>query len=219
MQKLDMYYFENNSTGRLSSILNDDINQLERFLDVGPNQMIHIATSVLVIGGVFFYVSPLVACVSFLPMPLILWGTFYFKNRLEPLYVHIREAAGRLSTRLNNNISGIATIQSFVTESYERAHLHEDSDAYRAVNISGIRVSAAFVPVIRMGILLGFLSTLILGAYEVSQSRIAVGSYSVLVFLTQRLLWPLTGLAQAVDLYQRGMASAKRALGSISAST
>jgi ATP-binding cassette subfamily B protein len=63
-----------------------------------------------------------------------------------------------------------------------------------------------------MAVLAGFVATLVIGGFKTVDRTLEVGSYSVLVFLTQRLLWPLTNLAQTVDLYQRAMASTRRVL-------
>jgi ATP-binding cassette subfamily B protein len=63
-----------------------------------------------------------------------------------------------------------------------------------------------------MAILAGFLATFILGGMKALDGRLNVGAYGMLVFLTQRLLWPLTRLAQTVDLYERAMASTRRIL-------
>jgi ATP-binding cassette subfamily B protein len=86
------------------------------------------------------------------------------------------------------------------------------SDAYRVANREAIRYSSAFVPLIRMAILAGFTATLLIGGRLVLDGTMEVGIYSVLVFMTQRLLWPLTDLGETLDLYQRGMASTRRIL-------
>ncbi|NQZ02744.1 MAG: ABC transporter ATP-binding protein [Bdellovibrionales bacterium] len=212
LQNLDISFFENKNTGSLTSILNDDINQLERFLDGGASQMIQTFTAVVGVGTVFFVISPSIATVAFLPIPVIIIGAFYFQKRAMPLYAGVREKVGLLNTRLNNNISGLVTIKSFTNEQKESAALKTDSLAYVNANLKAIAVSSAFIPVIRMAILSGFLATFIWGAWQVNQGDLAVGAYGVLVFLTQRLLWPLTGLAATVDLYERAMASTRRIL-------
>jgi ATP-binding cassette subfamily B protein len=212
VQKLEMAYFENRSSGSLVTILNDDINQLERFLDGGANSLIQVATSTLLIGIVFFYLAPSVALLAMLPMPAILLGAFYYQRRAEPLYRGVREQASAIGARLANNLGGIATIKSYVAEERELASLTADSRAYTEANARAIRVSSAFIPLIRMAILAGFVATLVLGGFMTIEGTLAVGSFSVLVFLTQRLLWPLTNLAQTVDLYQRAMASTRRVL-------
>ena len=212
VQKLDMAYFETQRTGNLMSIMNDDINQMERFLNGGANQIIQVFCSSIMVSGVFFALQPGIAMVALLPVPVILFGAFWFQNRLAPRYAKVREAAGDVSARLNNNLLGLATIKAFATEGFEADHIEQGSNAYRSANRQAIRVSSAITPVIRMAILSGFTATLLYGGWLTLHDQLAVGAYSVLVFLTQRLLWPLTGLAEVADLYQRSMASIARSM-------
>jgi ATP-binding cassette, subfamily B, bacterial len=212
VQRLDMAFFEDRSTGGLTATLNDDINQLERFLNGGANMLIQVFSTVVLVGAVFFYLAPKVAVLAMLPIPFILAGAFYYQFRVEPLYAGVREQAAAIAARLTNNISGIATIKSYTAEERETRAIRDESLAYTEANAKAIRVSSAFIPIIRMAILGGFLATLVVGGRMAIAGEIGVGSFSVLVFLTQRLLWPLTGLAETVDLYQRAMASTARVL-------
>ncbi|MBI3730759.1 MAG: ABC transporter ATP-binding protein [Burkholderiales bacterium] len=213
VQKLEMAYFENQRTGNLMSILNEDINQMERFLNGGANQIIQVICSSIMVSAVFFTLQPSLAVISLLPVPLILIGAFWFQKRLAPRYSEVREAAGDVSARLNNNLLGLATIKAFATESFEKNHIAEASNAYRQANSNAIAISAAITPVIRMAILAGFTATLVYGGWLTLQGELAVGAYSVLVYLTQRLLWPMTGLAEVADMYQRSMSAIDRAMG------
>ncbi len=212
LQDLELAYFEERSTGGLMSILSDDINQLERFLDVGANDLLQTATTIVILGGAFFILAPNVAWMTMLPIPFILWGTFAYQDLLEPRYADVREKLSFLNSRLSNNLSGITTIKSFTAEEYESKRLESDSEAYRRSNGKAIKLSAAFVPLIRMLILIGFTALLLFGGMSAVNGKMSVGTYSVLVFLTQRLLWPLTRLGQTFDLYQRAMASTNRVM-------
>jgi ATP-binding cassette, subfamily B, bacterial len=217
VQDLDLAYFEDRSTGNLVAILNDDVNQLERFLDGGANNLIQVVTTLVAVGAVFFFVSPLIAVVAFTPIPVIVVGAFYFQRRATPLYADVRDRVGRLASKLSANISGIATIKSFATEPLEAERVQSDSSAYVRANRRAIAVSSAFIPIIRMAILAGFLATFLIGGWKTLSGALPVGAYGVLVFLTQRLLWPLTSLAETVDLYERAMASSRRILDLIEA--
>ncbi|MEB3826684.1 ABC transporter ATP-binding protein [Phormidium sp. CCY1219] len=212
LQELELAYFEERSTGGLMSILSDDINQLERFLDVGANELLQVSTTVVVIGTAFFILAPSVAWMAMLPMPFIIWGSIAFQRRLAPRYAQVRENVSLLNGQLANNLSGMTTIKSFTAEKYEVKRIARFSQAYRQSNRRAIAFSAAFVPLIRVIILIGFTGTLLYGGLAVVEGNLAVGTYSVLVFLTQRLLWPLTRLGQTLDLYQRGMASITRVM-------
>ncbi|MDX5329409.1 MAG: ABC transporter ATP-binding protein/permease [Marinobacter sp.] len=211
-QRLDMSFFEARSSGQLVATMNDDVNQLERFLDGGANAMIQVAVTVVAVGAVFFVLSPLIALLAFTPIPLIIWGAFYFQRKAGPLYADVREKVGDLSSRLANNLGGIATIKSFTAELREARRLKQASEAYVEANRQAIRISSAFIPVIRMAILAGFLATFTVGGMMALNGDLNVGAYGVLVFLTQRLLWPLTGLAEIIDLFERAMASTRRIL-------
>ena len=124
----------------------------------------------------------------------------------------MREKVGLLNSRLSNNISGITTIKSFTAEEEERAKVEKESDDYRLSNQAAIKLSAAFTPLIRIVILVGFMATLIFGGLDTLNGKMEVATYSLFVFLTQRLLWPLTRLGETLDLYQRAMASTVRVL-------
>ncbi|WP_114991445.1 ABC transporter ATP-binding protein [Synechococcus sp. UW179A] len=212
LQRLEMDFFEHDSSGRLLTVLNDDINQLERFLNHGANEILHLITTVLLVGCLMTVLAPGVALFAFLPIPIILWGSLNFQRRLAPRYGDVRRRAGDMASRLTNNIGGMLTIKSFAQEGWELEQLRRESDAYRECNRHAIRISAAFIPLIRFAILFAFLAILLVGGVQARNGVIAVGTYSFLVFITQRLLWPLTTLGRTLDDYQRAMASTQRVL-------
>ena len=212
IQDLDLAWYAEQSRGGLMSVLNDDVNQLERFLDGGANDLIQVLTTVLAVGAAFFGLSFGVAGLAMLPIPVILWFSFTFQRRIAPRYAAVRGEVGALNAVLENNLAGIATIKSFVAEEREARRVEAASQRYRAANQKAISLSAAFSPLIRMAIVVGFVATLVYGGWLAVNDQMAVGTYSVLVFLTQRLLWPLTRLGSMFDLYQRAMASTERVL-------
>ena len=207
---LDMKYFENKSSGRLMAILNDDVNQLERFLDTGANKLLQTATTVIVIGGTFLYISPLIATFAFIPIPIIIFGSFKFTSTIASRYERIRESIETLNSNLSNSISGILNVKSFTREVKELERIETSSNEVKSANYHAIKLSAAFIPIIRVAILFGFTATLLIGGFLALDGEIKVATYSVLLFITQRLLWPLTELGDTFDLYQRAMASFNR---------
>ena len=212
LQQLELAFFEQDSSGRLMTVLNDDINQLERFLDRGANQILQLITTVLVVGIGMAIVAPEVALFAYLPIPVILLGSLRFQRQLAPRYREVRARAGDLASRLANNLGGMLTIKSFTAEPLELQRLQAESLAYLESNGRAIRLSAAFIPLIRFAILFAFVAILLVGGFQALSGQLAVGTYSVLVFITQRLLWPLTTLGRTLDEYQRSMASTQRVL-------
>lgn len=210
VQQLEMAYFEDKNTGELLTVLNEDVNQLELFFDKGITDFIYFVVSVVVVGCIFFYVSPFIAVFVFFPVPIIFFIAHTFQKRLGDLYMHVRESAGTLGARLGNNLIGIAMIKSYTTEEYELERLKKDSNAYRDAHCQSIAASAAFIPIVRMAIACGFVITIVLGGWYTLQGGLAIGGYSILISMTQRLLWPFIYLAKSMDVYKRSMASANR---------
>ncbi|MFX1254790.1 MAG: ABC transporter ATP-binding protein, partial [Promethearchaeota archaeon] len=213
IQHLEMEYFEDRQTGGLMSILNNDINQLERFLDVGANDLIQVTVTAITILTSFFLLSPQIAWMAMLPMPFIIIFSVKFQRRLESRYADVRETVSVLNGQLSNNLTGIATIKSYTNEVYEENRILKSSNSYRESNRNAIRFSSAFSPLIRMIIVVGFTLMLIFGGIQTLEGNLEVAAYSAMIFLTQRLLWPLTRLGDTFDQYQRAMASTKRILG------
>ncbi|MDQ7028184.1 MAG: ABC transporter ATP-binding protein, partial [Anaerolineae bacterium] len=192
VQNLELAYFEDRSTGGLMSILNDDINQLERFLDVGANDLLQVTTTVLIIGGLFVITAPSVAWMAIIPMPLIVYGSIWFQKKLGPRYSAVREQVGMLNSQLSNNLSGIATIKSYTAENHEVERIRRESNTYQERNRAAILLSSAFSPLIRMLIVSGFIAIMVFGGQLALSGQLNIGLYSILIFMTQRLLWPLT---------------------------
>tara|TARA_B110000003_G_scaffold71719_1_gene73028 strand:- start:2584 stop:4353 length:1770 start_codon:yes stop_codon:yes gene_type:complete len=212
IQNLEMQWFSEQSTGGLMSILNDDVNQLERFLDQGANDLLQLATTITVVGTIMFILAPEVALLAVIPVPIIVIGSFIFQRRIGVRYKKVREEVGELNALLNNNLQGITTIKSFTAESRESERVSLSSGSYRNANRDAIRLSASFVPLIRMAILFAFTANMLVGGWMALDGELDVGAYAIIVFITQRLLWPLTRLGQTFDLYQRAMASTTRVL-------
>ena len=188
------------------------MNQLERFLDGGANDLIQLAVTGIAVSIAFFAISPEVAWWAMLPVPLVVLGSLWFQRRLEPRYAEVRARVGLLNARLSNTLGGMATVKSFTAEDEERRGLERESLAYAEANRSAIVLSSAFSPLIRIVILVGFTVTLVYGGHLALEGVLAVGAYGLLVFLTQRLLWPFTRIGAVLDLYQRAMASTRRVL-------
>jgi len=81
VQRLELAWFERRRTGNLMAVLNDDINQMERFLNGGANDLIQVVTGSLLVGAVFFALTSRIAVLALLPVPLIVYGAFWFQSR------------------------------------------------------------------------------------------------------------------------------------------
>ncbi len=212
MQKREISFFENERTGNLMSILNNDINQLERFLNSSFYQILHLITLFIFASVSLFLVSPKLAWIGIIPLPFIFIGSMYYQKLISPHYQNIRQKVGALSSRLENNISGIMVVKSFTAEKFEAERVEEASSDYRDANFNAIRFNALYVPLIRILITVGFVSVLVLGSFMIinDTGEITIGALAFFSMMIQRLLWPVTGLGRIFDEYERAKASARR---------
>lgn len=212
MQNREIAYFENQRTGNLMAMLNDDINQLERFLNTNLNDILQLIVLVIFAGWSLCSTNLSLGLLGMIPIPLIILGSVYYQRKVAPYYKEVREGVGILSNRLENNISGISIIKSFTAESYELGRVAASSQNYRDANFRAIRWSSLYVPLIRMFIALGLAGTLALGAFWVLEGTngFTLGGLAFFAMMIQRLLWPVTRLGTISDEYERARASARR---------
>ena len=216
IQNREMAFFEEHRTGETMAMLNDDVNQLERFLNTGLNDLVQLGTLFLFAGFVLFTTSWQLALVGLAPLPLIVLGSLWYTRLISPRYRRVRQTVGELSSRLENNLGGMPVIKAFTAEPYEMERVRKASAAYRDANVHAIKLSAAYVPLIRTGIALGFAGVLFAGAYWVihgEQHGITVGLLVLFAMMIQRLLWPMTRLGNTLNEYERAKAAARRTFG------
>jgi len=217
MQSREMAYFENQRTGNLMSMLNNDVNQLERFLNGSFKDIIQLVILVTVAGWALLDLSFTLGMIGISSIPFIVIGSFYYQRKIEPHYRTVRASVGALSNRLENNISGIAVIKSFTAEQYESARVEASSEDYRDANFQAIRWNAIYNPAIRMVIVMGYAFALLVGAYWIINGigDFTVGSLAFVGMMLERLLWPVTRLGEVFDQFARARASARRIFGLI----
>ena len=221
MQRLDMGFFADKQTGELMSILSNDVNRLERFLNEGMNGALRLSVMVLAIGGILVTLNWQLALVALLPVPLIMVFTYYFVQLIQPKYASVRSSVGTLNSRLENNLGGISVIKSSNTEPYESERVEDVSMEYYDANWDAIRTRITFFPALRLLAGVGFVTTFLVGGLWVFQGTapgpftgtLDVGAFVTFILLTQRFIWPMAQFGQIINMYQRAKASAERIFG------
>lgn len=212
LQKKPLSFFENNRTGNILSILNEDINRLERFLYDVYNEMIQIIVLLIFSTIAFISVSWQLALIGLIPIPFIIFGSIFYQRWIGKYYKNIRDQAGVLNSRLENNISGIQVIKSFSTEQFEKDRVESASNDYLIANKEAIKYQVLYTPLIRMFVAVGFAGVLLIASLWILEGKnnISIGQLALYGMLIQRLLWPLTRLGKVFDEWQRSQAGAKR---------
>ncbi|MFD1511973.1 ABC transporter ATP-binding protein [Halomarina rubra] len=220
MQGLDLGFFADKQTGELMSILNNDVNRLEQFLNGGLGVLTQLLVTVLGVAGLLFYVNPQLALLTLVTVPIIAVFTHKFVQTIQPMYADVRSTVGRMNSRLENNLGGIEVIKASNTETYETDRVTDTSQEYYDTNVRAITTRVKFFPGLQLTAGIGFVITFVVGGVWVFQGApgpfsgpLSVGNFVTFVYLGQRLIWPMAQFGQLINLYQRAQASAERIFG------
>ncbi len=220
MQRLDMGFFADKQTGEMMSILSNDVNRLEKFLNDGMNSLFRLLVMVVGIGGLLLAINWQLALVALLPVPLIAVFTSLFIKTIQPKYAEVRSTVGRVNSRLENNLGGIQVIKSSTTESYESDRVEDVSREYFDANWGAIRTRIKFFPGLRVLAGIGFVVTFVVGGLWVTRGppgpftgELSTGMFVVFILYTQRFIWPMAQFGQIINMYQRARASSERIFG------
>ena len=225
MQRLNMGFFADKQTGELMSILSNDVNRLERFLNDGLNSTFRLAVMVLGIAGILFWLNWQLALIALIPVPLIALFTYKFIQIIQPKYAEVRSTVGNVNSRLENNLGGIQVIKSANTEGYESDRVEDVSGDYFDANWDAIETRIKFFPGLRVIAGIGFVLTFLIGGIWVLSTEttgaapgpltepLFTGEFVTFILLTQRFIWPMAQFGQIINMYQRAYASAERIFG------
>ena len=220
MQRLNMGFFADKQTGELMSILSNDVNRLERFLNDGMNSFFRLSIMVLGIAVILLSMNWQLALVALVPVPVIGLFTKKFIEVIQPKYAEVRSSVGQLNSRLENNLGGIQVIKTANTERFESDRVDDVSGDYFDANWDAIDTRIKFFPGLRLISGAGFALTFIVGGLWVLgeplgplSGNLKSGEFVAFILYTQRFIWPMAQFGQIINMYQRAHASSERIFG------
>ncbi len=214
LQKLSLKDIEQRRIGWLTSVINEDINKMSAFFQGGGmggiSAIIYIISVFFFIGSMFLYISPTIFLINLTVIPVVLAITFYYKKRMGKYQDAVREESAKTNSLLTHNLMGISSIKSLVTGQYEEQRIAEQSNEYRTASTKEGLIEAQFIPVVRLPIVCAFVCVLVYGGFQVLNGSLPVSVYTVVVFISQRFIWPFAFLGKTTEEYEDTMTSARR---------
>ncbi|MFC7239955.1 ABC transporter ATP-binding protein [Saliphagus sp. GCM10025317] len=221
MQNLDMTFFDDKQTGEVMAVLNNDTQNLERFLD---NALMNSARLLVMVGGiagVLFYLNWQLATVTLVAVPVMFAFTLWFMRVIEPRYVRQRSSVGWLNTRLENSLSGMDLTKTTASEAYEVSRVRKASKRLFDDTMAVLKLSYVYRPGMELLAGLAFAATFLVGGLWLTNGAapgpfsgtLSVGNFVTFLFLTQRIVAPLAEVSNIVDQYENAKASSERVFG------
>ncbi|HEY6903463.1 MAG TPA: ABC transporter ATP-binding protein [Candidatus Acidoferrales bacterium] len=207
---LDPEFYARNRTGDLMSRATNDLNAVRMVL--GPGIMYTATTIATMVLAIFFMVklSPMLTLWVLIPVPLVAFAVRYFGQIIHRLSEQIQAALGVLSTRAQENLTGIRVIRAYAQEEPEIALFDKANRHYVERNIKLISSWSLFFPALSALIGLTVVILLGLGGMEVTDHKVSLGTFlSFYAFLVQ-LIFPMIAIGFVTNIFQRGAASMGR---------
>ena len=208
--KLDPTFYHNTQTGDIMARATNDVEAVRMM--IGPGIM-HIGNAIVstIIAILFMlYLSPKLTLYSLLPLPVLSIVVNRLGNAVHKRFMKIQEYFAVLTSRVQENLSGVRVIRAYHQENSEINNFGKHNRKYVDLNVSMIRVYGFLYPLLTM--LAGTITMAVLyfGGKEVISGTISLGTLvAFFVYLTM-LVWPMVAMGWVVSLYQRGIVSLER---------
>jgi len=210
LQRLDLKYYDRNPVGRLMTRVTSDVDALNDLFTAG---VITIFGDVFALAGIMIIMIGMnwrLALVAFSVLPLIVLVTQWFRRSVRESYRVVRGLIARINAFLQENITGMATVQLFRREPLNFAKFDHIDATHRDANISSIFYYAVFYPAIEA--ISSLASALIIwyGGGRVMQSALTLGALVAFLQYSQRFFRPISDMSDKFNVLQSAMASSER---------
>ena len=217
VQSLGMDFFDDQRTGDVMSVLNNDVNNFEDFLTDGMKSAVHVTGFVLGTGLFLVLLNWQLAIVALLVAPVIAVTNYWFSQKMGVIYGQVRSKVGTLNAQLATNINGMAVVKAYTQEDRESARIASTSSEYCESKLDEVDVRMLHFPSMRVLTGFGFTVTFAVGGYWILRGapfaftgKMTAGTLIPFVFYTRSLMWPMQTIASIINTYENAKASARR---------
>ncbi len=208
--KLDPEFYVRNRTGDLMSRATNDLNAVRMVL--GPGIMYSATTIVTMAMALLFMfkLSPILTLWVLIPVPFVVIAVRYFGETIHRLSEIIQAALGVLSTRAQENLTGIRVVRAYTQEESEIERFDEANREYVDRNIKLIGTWSLFFPALSALVMATVVILLGLGGKEVVNGRVSLGTLTAFYTFLVQLTFPMIAIGWVTNIFQRGAASMRR---------
>jgi ATP-binding cassette subfamily B protein len=212
IQKLPLRFFQNNSTGNIMSHATNDVNSVRSYLGPAVMYSMDTGTKFIVAFSIMLSLSWKLTLYTLLPLPVLSFFVYNFSKRIHKKFTLIQEKFSELTTRAQENFSGIRVIKSYVREDYEINEFTKLSQDYLKKNMDKVKIQALFMPVLYLTAGLSTIIAIGAGGKMVIDGSLTLGTILAFISYLGMLIWPTIAFGFVANLVQQASASMKRIL-------
>jgi ATP-binding cassette, subfamily B, multidrug efflux pump len=210
IQRLPLRFFQNNSTGNIMAHATNDINAVRMFL--GPAVMYSTDTGIrlIIVLSIMISIDPLLTLYSLIPLPILSYAVYVLGKKIHQRFTLIQEKFAEITTKAQENFSGIRVIKSYLREDSEIKQFLQLSNDYLKRNMSMVKIQAAFMPILMLITGLSIVIVIWVGGSGVISGTISLGEITAFVIYLGILIWPMIAFGWVINIIQQAEASMKR---------
>lgn len=210
LERLPVNYFDQRASGDLMTRVLEDVNAVERLLIDGTEQGSVAVLSIIGVALILMLTNPVLAGVSFIPLPLLIGGALWYTLTAHRRYRAQREAASAMNALLMDNLQGVRQIKAFGREAHEDERFARRADDLRQGTLGIMRVWAAYSPAMSFAGALGMVLVLWVGGRQVLAGEITLGQLVGFLFYLALFYEPVARLHGLNQMLQAARAAAER---------
>jgi ATP-binding cassette subfamily B protein len=210
LQKMSANFFQNMPTGDVMSRMTNDLSAVRSVLGPGIMYSANTIFTMIFVVWMMIGINPLLTLIGFIPIPLVAYSVYRFGVQIHKRYKEIQAQYSRISTKAQENLSGIRVIKSYVQEKNEIDEFNKLNRDYVDKNMAFVRSYAAFHPLLMFIISLSIILVLLVGGMQIVNGTISLGEFVAFTLYLGMLVWPSIALGWVVGIFQQGAASMER---------
>jgi ATP-binding cassette subfamily B protein len=216
LQRLPFEFYQNHRTGDLMARATNDLSAVRMI--VGPALMYSLNTvfAMALLVPLMARINWRLTLLAFVSMPLVATATHYFSQRIHDRFEQVQEYFGTVSNRAQESLAGVRVIRAYTQERAEMESFRAVNRESVSRNLSLIKLSGIFHPILQFFIGLGFIAVLWYGGglvireSQAAGTGISIGEFVQFTLYLGYLIWPMIALGWVINIFQRGMASMGR---------
>jgi len=207
---LDASFYSRMRTGDILARATNDMNAVRMML--GPGVMYWFETSLTLVlsVSVMLWVDWPLTLVALIPAPFVSLAVLVFGRKIHDRFEAIQTMFSDISSRVQENLSGVRVVRAYVQERSELAHFETLNQGYIGENLRLAKISGLFNPLLTMLVGFSFLLVLWFGGARLAAHKISFGSFVMFNTYMGTLVWPLIAMGWVANLMERGRASLGR---------
>jgi ATP-binding cassette subfamily B protein len=209
-QALSLSFYKKNSTGDLMNRISEDVSKVRMY--IGPAIMygINVMSQIIIVVSVMLTVNVKLTFYALLPLPFLSIAIYFVSQEINKRSEKVQEQLSKLSTWVQEAISGIRVIKSFSREEQSAQGFEQECIVYKDKNLGLVKINALFFPLMVLLIGTSTILTIFIGGQLAIEGKITTGNIAEFLIYVGMLTWPVAALGWVTSIIQQAAASQKR---------